>query len=200
MELNEKLQQLRKQKNLTQEELAGALYVSRTAVSKWESGRGYPSIDSLKTIAVFYSVSIDDLLTSGELIAIAEKDNKQKVQQIRDLVFGLIDCSIVMFFFLPVFGQKIDGVICEMPLLSLTGMEHIKNAYMVLVIATMIWGVAALTLQGYRGAAWMKWKNTISVLLSIFSTLLFIASLQPYAASFTFVFLLIKGILLIKRQ
>lgn len=48
MEFNEKLSQLRKAKGLTQEELAEALYVSRTAVSKWESGRGYPSIDSLK--------------------------------------------------------------------------------------------------------------------------------------------------------
>ena len=45
MEFSEKLQELRKSRNLTQEELAEALFVSRTAVSKWESGRGYPSID-----------------------------------------------------------------------------------------------------------------------------------------------------------
>ena len=51
MEFNEKLQELRKQKGLTQEKLAEALYVSRTAISKWESGRGYPNIDSLKQIA-----------------------------------------------------------------------------------------------------------------------------------------------------
>ena len=38
MELNEKLQQLRKQKGWTQEEVAEMLYVSRTAISKWESG------------------------------------------------------------------------------------------------------------------------------------------------------------------
>ena len=48
MELNEKLQELRKQKGLTQENLAEVLCVSRTAISKWESGRGYPNIDSLK--------------------------------------------------------------------------------------------------------------------------------------------------------
>ena len=47
MEFHEKLQELRKQKNLTQEELSEILFVSRTAISKWESGRGYPSIDSL---------------------------------------------------------------------------------------------------------------------------------------------------------
>ena len=50
MEFCQKLQQLRKSKNMTQEELAEALFVSRTAISKWESGRGYPGIDSLKAI------------------------------------------------------------------------------------------------------------------------------------------------------
>ncbi len=43
MEFNEKLQQLRKKNNLTQEQLAEQLFVSRTAVSKWESGKGYPT-------------------------------------------------------------------------------------------------------------------------------------------------------------
>ena len=64
MEFNEKLQELRKSKSLTQEELAKALFVSRTAISKWEQGRGYPGIDSLKEISRFFSVSIDDLICS----------------------------------------------------------------------------------------------------------------------------------------
>ena len=63
MEFHEKLQEPRKQKGLTQEDLAASLYVSRTAISKWESGRGYPNIDSLKAIAKFYSVTIDKLLS-----------------------------------------------------------------------------------------------------------------------------------------
>lgn len=47
----EKLQQLRKQAELTQEELAEKLFVSRTAVSKWETGNGYPNLNSLKDSA-----------------------------------------------------------------------------------------------------------------------------------------------------
>ena len=71
MEFNEKLQALRKSRGLTQEELAEALFVSRTAISKWESGRGYPSIDSLKEISKYFSVTIDELLTGEKLISIA---------------------------------------------------------------------------------------------------------------------------------
>ena len=82
MEFHEKLQELRKQKNLTQEELSEILFVSRTAISKWESGRGYPSIDSLKAIAEFFGVTIDELLSNRELICIAEKDSHQKTQHI----------------------------------------------------------------------------------------------------------------------
>lgn len=61
MEFNEKIQALRKSKNLTQEQLAGLLFVSRAAISKWESGRGYPSIESLKMLAKVFSVSVDEL-------------------------------------------------------------------------------------------------------------------------------------------
>ena len=87
VEFYEKLQELRKNHGLTQEELAEALYVSRTAVSKWESGRGYPSIDSLKEISKFFSVTIDDLLSGEKLITIAEKENKSNLQNICNLLF-----------------------------------------------------------------------------------------------------------------
>ena len=78
MEFHEKLQELRKQKGLTQEELAESLYVSRTAISKWESGRGYPNIDSLKAISKFFSVTIDELLSGEEVLTLAEEEQKQK--------------------------------------------------------------------------------------------------------------------------
>ena len=86
MEFHEKLQELRKNRGLTQEELAEALYVSRTAISKWESGRGMPSIESLKAISKFFAVTLDDLLSSEELLVIAEDDHNQKEMYLRDLI------------------------------------------------------------------------------------------------------------------
>ena len=91
MEFYEKLQELRKSRGLTQEELAEALFVSRTAISKWESGRGYPSIDSLKEISSYFSVSIDDLLSGEQLIFIAEKENKSNFNSVCDLLLGFVD-------------------------------------------------------------------------------------------------------------
>ena len=112
MEFYQKLQELRKQKNLTQEELSEILFVSRTAISKWESGRGYPSIESLKAIAEFFGITIDELLSNRELISIAEKDSHQKTQHMRDLMLALIDCSAGMLLIIPLFGKQ-DGDIFD---------------------------------------------------------------------------------------
>ena len=83
MEFHKKLQQLRKEKGLTQEELAQVLFVSRTAISKWESGRGYPSIDSLRMIAKFFDVFILRLATDFDLIS---KQEKLKILQTIELL------------------------------------------------------------------------------------------------------------------
>lgn len=201
MEFNEKLQALRKAKGLTQEELAESLFVSRTAISKWESGRGYPSIDSLKTIAKFYSVTIDELLSGEEVLSIAEEDSKQKERKFRDLVFGLLDCSIAIFFFIPFFGQKTGEAIQEVTLLSLSGITpYLKIAYYTIVIGIIIWGILTLTLQNCCKALWLQVKNIISLILNAAGALLFIVSLQPYAATFLFIFLIIKTLILIKKQ
>ena len=91
MELGEKLQELRKSRGLTQEELAEALYVSRTAVSKWESGRGYPSLDSLKEISSYFGVTLDELLSAEKILTLAEKENKFNIRGICDLLIGIVD-------------------------------------------------------------------------------------------------------------
>ena len=201
MEFHEKLQEFRKQRGLTQEELAQSLYVSRTAISKWESGRGYPNIESLKAIARFFGITIDELLSGDELLTIAEEDNRQNGNHFRDLVFGLLDCSIAMFFFLPFFGQKTNGVIREVSLLSLAGIASwLRTVYFAVVIGIVLCGILTLALQNCRQAFWTRSKNHISLLFNTVGTLLFMISLQPYAAAFLFVFLVIKALMLIKKQ
>ena len=111
MEFNEKLQQLRKSKGLTQEELAQALYVSRTAVSKWESGRGYPSIDSLKDISAYFSVTIDDLLSGEKLIRIAEVENRGNIRRICDLLYALADLLSLALILLPLYPRTVEGYV-----------------------------------------------------------------------------------------
>ena len=148
MELNEKLQELRKHKGMTQEELAKALFVSRTAVSKWESGRGYPNIESLKTISIFFGVTVDQLLSGEELLTISEEDNKKKENHFRDLIFGLLDISVAMLMFLPFFGQKTENVVQSVSLLSSAGIApYLKLGYGVAVAGIIIMGVLTLVLQ-----------------------------------------------------
>ena len=201
IEFGEKLQALRKQKNLTQEDLSEILFVSRTAISKWESGRGYPNIDSLKAIAKFFSISIDELLSGEELLSIAEKDVKQQEHNFRDLVFGLLDVSVAMFLFLPLFGQSSGSLIQEVSLLNLTEASPLLIfSYFAIVILNISAGIMTLSLQNCRHRLWLKNKSQLSLVLSALGALLFIVSKQPYAATFFFVYFIIKVILIIKRQ
>ena len=199
MEFHEKLQTLRKQKGLTQEELAASLYVSRTAVSKWESARGYPNIDSLKAIAKFFSVTIDELLSGDEILTIAEEDNKQKERKTRDLVFGLLDISTAMFLLLPFFGERADGSIQSVSLLSLTEIApYLQCIYWIVVIAMITVGVLTLCLQ--RCEQVFRKLSKLSLLTNAAAAFVFIISLQPYAAAFLFIFLTIKVLMLIKTS
>lgn len=199
MEFSEKLQELRKAKGLTQEQLAECIFVSRTAVSKWESGRGYPSIDSLKEIAKFFSVTVDELLSGKELLVVAERDNKQKENSIRDLVFGLIDISFIMLFFLPLFASRINGAVYAVSLFALTGISlYLKVSFYVVVIAIVACGVATLALQNYTHALWLSSKRKVSLIINAVAVVLFVASLQPYAAVLAFVFLIVKTLVIIK--
>ena len=201
MTLGEKLKKLRTDKNLTQEELAEILFVSRTAISKWESGRGFPNIESLKAISKYFSVSLDELLSGEEILAIAENDNKQKERTLRDLIFGLLDCGMALLLFLPFFGQKADGVIREVSLIALSNIQtYLKTAYIAFVGIMIVLGVMTLALQNCRQRLWIQSKSVLSLSLSAGGVCLFIISQQPYAAVFVFAFLIIKALMLLKRQ
>lgn len=201
MEFNEKLQLLRKQKGITQEDLAQALFVSRAAVSKWESGRGYPGIDSLKALASFFGITVDELLSGDELLTLVEAETKQKGDYFCDMVFGLLDLCIALFFFLPFFRQTENADVQEVSLLSLSVIAPwLRVVYFCAVVAVIAMGVLTLALQKCQNPFWMKNKIRISLGLTSAGIILFIISPQPYAAVFMFALLVIKALLLKKRQ
>ena len=201
MEFNEKLQELRKRKGLTQEEVAEALFVSRTAVSKWELGKGYPNIESLKAIAGFFCVTVDELLSGDELLEIVEEDTKERKKNFRDLIFGLLDCVVAVFYFLPLFGQMSDGGVRAVSLISLTGIaSYLYVLYFAIVIGMNITGILLLALQNTRKKFLLSVKMPLSLIVNVLGVILFTATLQPYAAVFLLVFLIIKAFVLIKLQ
>jgi len=200
MEFNEKLHLLRKRAGLTQEELAAAIFVSRTTISKWESGRGYPNIDSLKAIAKFFSVTIDELLSGEEILILAEEDHRKKSRSHQDLLFALFDLSAALLLFLPFFGQETNGIIHSVSLLSLLEIApYLRLAYFAIPVSLIACGILALALQNCKQMFWLHSKKYLSLILNAAGVLLFIVSPQPYAAVFLFVFLAIKLLMLAKQ-
>ena len=145
MEFCEKLQELRKSKGLTQEELAEVLYVSRTAVSKWESGRGLPNIDSLKEISAYFSVSIDDLLSADKIIFIAEKEKKSCIKSICDLLFGLMDILSFLLIILPLYPKTVDSFVYSVNLFKYTETTSFNlSVYWTIFLSLTISGIVKL--------------------------------------------------------
>lgn len=197
MEFHEKLQELRKSKGLTQEELAEALFVSRTAVSKWESGRGYPSIDSLKEISTYFSVSIDDLLSGEKLILIAEKENKSNIQHICDLLFSTTDILSFLLILLPLYPKTVDGYIYSVNLWMYDETAvYNKTVYWLLFLALIASGVWKLLQSHWKAEKGKNALTTFSFILGITVVLCLVLAREAYAAAMAILLLLIKGLLI----
>ena len=201
MEFGEKLSKLRKQRGMTQEELASSLFVSRAAISKWESGRGYPGIDSLKALAKFFGVSIDTLLSGDEVLCLAQEENRKSRQRSLQRIFGLLDLSAVMFFFLPLLRQQMSGEVQAVSLLSLRDAAPLlRAAYFAAVISIVAAGAVSLALQDCEHPLWQRSRIAVSFLPQMLAALLFILGLHPYAAALALILLTIKALLLIKQR
>ena len=200
MEFNEKLQELRKARSLTQEELAEALYVSRTAISKWESGRGYPSIDSLKEISRFFSVTIDELICSDEMITVAENDKREFVSKYISLICCVLDALLAILVFIPAFGNGTDSS-GAVSLFGLTGISPwVKTLFIVIISIAILNGISGVIIVAFSKPVWNRHRLVTGVVLSILAVLVFIATRQPYAGIVCFAFLVIKGFLIAKTK
>ena len=195
MEFGEKLQELRKHAGLTQEELAQALYVSRTAVSKWESGRGYPSIDSLKEISGYFSVTIDDLLSGEKLLSIAQRENQANIRNMCEMLLGMTDLFALLLIILPLYPKSVEGYVYAVNLLAYTDAALLNR---------VAYGAMAATLALLGVFKLLPWRQQravtrASVALGIAAVLVLAMAGETYAVTVAFLLLLCKGMLLFKR-
>lgn len=118
---------MRKNRGLTKEELAQVLYVSRIAISKWESGRGYLSIDSLKEISNYFGVTIDDLL------------------------FGMVDLFSFILIVLSLYPKPINGYIFSVNLFSHTETTWLNRwIYWIMFIILIMVGIVKIVLTQFK--------------------------------------------------
>lgn len=201
MEFNEKLKELRSSRGLTQEELAEALFVSRTAVSKWESGRGYPSIDSLKEISTFFSVTIDELLSGEKLVSIAKKENKSNIQSLCSILIGFIDLFHFLLIVLPLYPNSMKGYIASVNLLSYTETSVFNRmVYWGLFFLLMGTGVAEVIVTQLKIEKVYKMIIVFSMLLGIVAVLFLALTGETYATALAFLLLVLKAGLYMKGR
>lgn len=201
MEFNEKLQELRKSRGLTQEELAKELYVSRTAVSKWESGKGYPGIDSLKELSRFFSVSIDSLLSSERLIYIADKENKSNIKGICNLLSGFADTMALILIFLPLYPKPVNDFIYSVNLIAYTDISKINQIlYWTTFISLALIGVIRIILNQIKAEKGQKLTAFISIVVNVLMIFVLALARESYAVITAFLILLIKGLLIIYER
>ena len=199
MEFHEKLKELRKNKGLTQEELSEALFVSRTAISKWESGRGYPGIDSLKEIAKYFSVTIDELLSGEKLITIAENENRHNIQRLCSLFIGITDLMSLMLIILPLYPNPVNGFVYAVNLVNYEDTTPmIRLIHWILFLFLTVIGAVKIILTECKIKKKKKYATVCSMVTGIFTVFFLAMTREAYATTAAFLLLIIKGILLIK--
>lgn len=195
MDFGEKLKALRTERGLTQEQLAARLYVSRTAVSKWETGGGSPNLDSLQAVARLFDVPVDDLLSTDDLIVLARDERRSTARSSGMLSFGLLDVLAVVFAFIPLYGVD-DGSFVRMANLADYGASVDFGASFAVmaaaVVSLMFVGAVEIVLAaaGSRRAA--RIVALVGFAVQALAVVLFASTMQPYATTLMFVLLLAK--------
>ena len=114
MELKDKLKQLRKEKGLSQAQLAELLFVSRSAVAKWENGLGLPGPESMERLEQEFGISGEDIATSEPEAVIVEKNRRLRRCGELAVILGTVVVLILMCM-LPFWIEKVGyGVTPEM--------------------------------------------------------------------------------------
>ena len=137
MTIGERLLKLRKEKNISQEELANELDVSRQTISKWETDQSQPDFDKIIPLCEYFGITSDELLTGNTNIKEAKQENvkssfaRNVSIAVMMYIFGVI--AIILFaaqFDLPIVGLSIFLTLCALAtgLLIYNGIYYSKES------------------------------------------------------------------------
>lgn len=127
MGFSENLQILRKMKNMSQEQLAEKLDVSRQAVSKWESGSGYPETEKLITICEIFECSIDEIL-KGKFSENTSGDKKEYENLMNKFSKGIALAVTIILI----------GVTIFMYISGIPGTDEMQEKYGIIGVAVLL--------------------------------------------------------------
>lgn len=105
MDLGDRLREIRRDNLLTQQDIASELHVSRQTISSWETGRSYPDISSLITLAEAYHLSLDALLREDAAVTadLVKQDQQRREARIVYYTIYAVDIGLVLLIFLNAF-------------------------------------------------------------------------------------------------
>jgi len=96
MSISEKLKQARTEKNLTQEEVAEKVGVSRQTVYNWENGKSFPDITSVMTLSDVYGVSLDSLMKGDKEMMRHLEENSGGVNSVKYVIISILSLIVVV--------------------------------------------------------------------------------------------------------
>ena len=154
-----------------------------------------PGLDSLQQMAKFFGITLDELLSTEEIISIAERENRENLRRFASRTDGILDLAAVTGMVLPLYKTENMGQFYSVPLWRYEG--WLSVLYWVFPAAMLLCGILQLCLVEKE-----KRRNALrmtGMLLCICTVFLLLLSGQPYPGTLFFVLLLLKGAVLLGK-
>lgn len=133
MEIGTQIKKYRSEMELSQEELAERIYVTRQTISNWENGKSYPDIHSLLLLGSLFNISLDQLI-KGDIEIMKKEINRAEVEKFNQLskVFSVSFIAVIIAFvplvvFLKIYGLVIWAILFLAVLVLAFKVEKVKK-------------------------------------------------------------------------
>lgn len=183
MNIGEKLYELRKEKHLSQEEVAEKLDVTRQTISKWETNMSTPDFDKIKPLCELYGITADELLTG-------EKSEKSIVIDMKEKRAKGIALAVLTYFI------SIVWIMISIPVLSINPIVSSGIFMLICGIATYIIIYTCITCKKEKKEEKNTITKSISNIIGILSFIIYmIISFKTMAWHITWIIFVIGGLI-----